>query len=322
MEATVKRDHHRKWVGPAIGLLICILLWVFSDSQWMKDLTVYITAELDQMKDVVLKLMGISSVSSTALTLIPDDVATPLAENIADVSDYLIIVFIGLWVQRYLFSTMSIIALKFLIPGGIILHFFPKLAQELGLDRFLNSQMIENIGKKIMLFGTALFLVVPTTIFLTNKIEDTYQTTINQTIEQAEQIQNEVEEDAKPATENVEDTPTDFLGIVGDFFSNTVDGVVNFTSEALGKLSETIQALPNKMTTTLNNLINSLAILIVVNCIAPILIFIFLIWLIKMLFAIDLNPKVQQVVLARPFGNFRKYKVRKFVEEKYHSDKK
>ena len=226
METRLNKDSLKAWVGIIIGILIIIGLWMFAGSKMMTDLTTYVSSELDEMREVVLQLTAISSVSSTALTLMPGDVATPLAENIADISDYLIIVFIGLLAQKYLFTSISMIALKLLIPAGIILHLFPQLSENLGFDRFFNQRILGTIGKRFVLLGAALFLVVPTTLWITNQFEDTYKASLNETISQAEAIQNEVIEKNATAVEeeNLEEAPKDFLGIIGNFFSESVDG--------------------------------------------------------------------------------------------------
>ncbi|MBF6625868.1 hypothetical protein IU402_04695 [Aerococcaceae bacterium zg-BR9] len=296
------------WTLLSIG--IAILCWWFANSQALLDLTTYIAQELDGMKENVVKLTAISAASSTALTLIPGDVATPLAENLADISDYLIIVFIGLWFQKYLFSSMGLLVLKLIIPVGLAVNIYglwiPQTAPV--------YLMIKRISRKIILFGVALFCVVPTTIFITNQIESTYQSTINRTIDEAQVIQNEVkqqeESENKPNNQATRDSQNNdnIMGQISGAISHALSGVVDFTTGSINNVANAVTDLPNKMIGTLNNLIDSLAILIVVNCIAPILIFVILVWLMNLIFGINLKPRANPVGIM---GNFTRQRLQK-----------
>ena len=285
------------------ALAVMLFSWWFLDSPIMVSLTEYVTAELDAMREIVIQLTAISTISSTALTLLPGDVATPLAENLADISDYLLIVFAALWLQKYLFSSMGIIVLKYLIPVGMSILIAAGVLDLFNLNPNL-SDKIRCFGKRIAFFGTIVFLVVPTTLFITSQIEDTYQTTINQTIEQANQVQTELSDEAVEQDANQEETTNDnFLGQVSDFVTDGVDSVVDFTTGAIEHVTSVVSDLPDKFMITLNNLIDSVALLIVVNCIAPLLVFSFLIWVVKMIFQLDLSPSSNTLPKFRPIGS-------------------
>ena len=285
------------------ALAVMLFSWWFLESPIMVNLTEYVTAELDAMREIVVQLTAISTISSTALTLLPGDVATPLAENLADISDYLLIVFAALWLQKYLFSSMGIIVLKYLIPAGMSLIIAAGVLDLFNLSPNL-SDKIRYFGKRIAFFGTIVFLVVPTTLFITSQIEDTYQTTINQTIEQANQVQIELSDEAVEEDANQEETKNDnFFGQVSDFVTDGVDSVVDFTAGTIEHVTSVVSDLPDKFMITLNNLIDSVAVLIVVNCIAPLLVFSFLIWVVKMIFQLDLSPSSNTLPKFRPIGS-------------------
>lgn len=320
---------HYVWI--LIGLLVCVGLWWFADSQYLVQMGDYVTKNLNAMRENVLKLTAISTMSSTMLTLLPGDVATPLAENLADISDYLIFVFIGLWLQKYLFFSLSGIALKVLVPVGIVLTVFPQVLTWFNLSTS-NIQRIRKIGTRVASFGTVIFLVVPITLALTKQIEGNYQDTIDRTVQQSEQVQASVDKDTKEEAKKAaqkdqakkEEKPKDLLGQVSKMVTDSVDGVVDTTndvvkaaSDTVGQLSGSVTELPNQMMKTLDNLIESLALMIVVNCVAPIFIFIFLMRLVRMLFGLSLQP-IQGKAPFRPMGNaVRKYKkaqIQEFVK--------
>lgn len=289
------------WILTALAVML--FSWWFLDSPILVNLTEYVTAELDAMREIVVQLTAISTISSTALTLLPGDVATPLAENLADISDYLLVVFAALWLQKYLFSSMGIIVLKYLIPVGMSILIAAGVLDLFNLNPNL-SDKLRYFGKRIAFFGTIVFLVVPTTVFITSQIEDTYQTTINQTIEQANQVQTELSNEVVEQDANQEETTNDnFLGQVSDFVTDGVDSVVDFTTGAIEQVTSVVSDLPDKFMITLNNLIDSVAVLIVVNCIAPLLVFSFLIWVVKMIFQLDLSPSSNTSLKFRPIGS-------------------
>lgn len=312
----------RRIIWAVIGLVLCIGLWWLADSNYMTQLGDFVTKNLDSMRDNVLKLTAISTMSSTMLTLLPGDVATPLAENLADISDYLIIVFASLWLQKYLFFSLSGVALKVLIPTGILLRVCPQLLAYIKVPS-LQIQRLRKMGTRIVSFGTVLLLVVPITLALTKQLEDNYQATIDRTVQQSEQVQKSVQEKQQQKSETSEkkdenqeeDKPNDFLGQVGALVTEGVDnvvdatsGVVEATTKTMGELSGSVTDLPDKMMVTLDNLIESLALMLVVNCIAPIFIFIFLMRLAKMLFGWNIQSDDGKAPV-RPVGTFvRKYR--------------
>lgn len=302
MDTTYKQSKLIPILWTITAVILMFASWWFLDSPVMARLTEYVTTELEAMREIVIQLTAISTVSSTALTLLPGDVATPLAENLADISDYLLIVFAALWLQKYLFSSMGIIVLKYLIPAGMSVLILARLMDLFNFNPAL-SDKFRFIGKRIAFFGAVIFLVVPTTIFVTNQIEDTYQTTINQTIEQANQVQTELSDEEVEEEAVQEETSDNFFGQVSDFFTGSVDNVTEFTTDAIDQLTSAVSDLPDKFMITLNNLIDSVAVLIVVNCIAPLLVFSFLIWMVKLIFQLDFSPNPYPYTKFRPIGS-------------------
>lgn len=303
MDVSRKESKLQAMIQIILSIALLIFSWWFVDSSVMTDLTTYVTSELDAMREIVVQLTAISTVSSTALTLLPGDIATPLAENLADISDYLLVVFAALWLQKYLFSSMGIIVLKFLIPAGMTVLVFANLLDLFNVNPFL-AEKIKFIGRRIAFFGAVIFLVVPTTLLITNQIEDTYQSTINQTIEQANQVQTEISDEVSDAEETSGETesPDNLLGQLSEFVTGSVDSVVDFTTGALEQVTAVVSDLPDKFMVTLNNLIDSVAVLIVVNCIAPLLVFSFLIWLVNLTFQLESNTKMFRNQRFRPIG--------------------
>lgn len=73
-----------------------------------------IIASLDEKKTTVMELTAASTAASAAITLIPGDVGTPIADKLADLSGYFLIVLCAIYLEKYLVTIMGYAAFKIL----------------------------------------------------------------------------------------------------------------------------------------------------------------------------------------------------------------
>lgn len=57
---------------------------------------------LDEKRNTVMELTAASTAASAAITLIPGDTATPIAEKLADLSTYFLVVLCAIYLEKYL----------------------------------------------------------------------------------------------------------------------------------------------------------------------------------------------------------------------------
>ena len=93
----------KKWIIVAVWLLIAVLSFTVaakyaSAPEHHKE----VISSLDEKKDTVLELTVAATATSALITLLPGDVATPIAEKIADLSGYLMIVLCAIFLEKYL----------------------------------------------------------------------------------------------------------------------------------------------------------------------------------------------------------------------------
>ena len=69
-------------------------------------------ASLDDKKQTVMELTAASTVTSALITLLPGDTATPIAEKMADVSGYLLVVLCAIYLEKYLVTITGYVAFK------------------------------------------------------------------------------------------------------------------------------------------------------------------------------------------------------------------
>ncbi len=75
-------------------------------------------ASLDEKKQTVMELTAASTVTSALITLLPGDTATPIAEKMADVSGYLLVVLCAIYLEKYLVTITGYVAFTYLIPNS------------------------------------------------------------------------------------------------------------------------------------------------------------------------------------------------------------
>ena len=206
-------------------------------------------ASLDEKAATVLQLSGTSALVSAGITALPGDAATPIAEKLADFTGYFLIILCVLYAEKYLLTLIGAGVFQWLIPFACLLGIIGVWTRGGGWKR---------VGTKMAIFGLALYFAIPFSLHISDQIYKVYDSTIEMTISEAEEL-----------TSN-----TSALSQSQD------EGILNGILE---KLSESVASLSNKAVKTLNNYVQSLAIMIVTSCVIPILVVLFLIWLVKVL---------------------------------------
>ena len=105
---------------------------------------------LDEKKNTVMELAAASAGASAAITLIPGDVATPIAEELADLSSKFIIVICALYLEKYLLTITGFTAFTLLIPVACAVLIAAVLSEK---------KSLYELSAKIALFGLMILLV-------------------------------------------------------------------------------------------------------------------------------------------------------------------
>ena len=96
-------------------------------------------AALEDKAETVLKLSAAAALVSSAVTLLPGDVGTPIADKLADFTTWFLLVLSVLLAEKYLVSILGAAAFRILIPLGLVLagaslFCFPRRLLEVGLQ--------------------------------------------------------------------------------------------------------------------------------------------------------------------------------------------
>ena len=233
---------------------------------------------LDDKKTTVMELAAASTAASAAITLIPGDVGTPIANKLADLSSYFLIVLCAIYLEKYLVTITGYAAFKILVPIACV--FFSGYL-------LWRKEILRVVAQKFLLFGLAVYLVIPASVKVADMIETTYASSIESTIETAKQTTDEIEsetgesgqvDDKRSNEKSQSDSDSDSKENAGGFFS----GLFN-------KVQEGVSTATANVENVLNNFIEALAILLVTSCLIPILVLIFFVWLVKMLLGLNID---------------------------------
>lgn len=225
-------------------------------------------AALDEKKKTVLELTAASTGISAAITALPGDTGSPIAEKLVDLSSYFLIVLCAIYIEKYLLTITGYVAFRFLIPLACIL---------LAIWIFYKKDILMRLATKILLFGVAVYLVVPTSVKISNMIENTYESSIESTIQSAKDSMEEIEKNTDSADSTKSEKES---GIISGVISKVKDGVTGIT---------------DKVGTIINDFIESLAVLIVTSCVIPILVLLLFVWLIKIIFGINIDTSKMRI---------------------------
>jgi len=245
----------------ASKIVICLSLLVFALVSFFPaaqrasapELYTRYVESIDAKTDTVLKLMAAATVTSAGISAIPGDTATPIAEKLADFSEYFLLILCVLYAEKYLLGIIPLAVFRILVPLACGAFF---------LGRFWNPRLMDRQGRKLLLIGAAMLFVIPLSLRTSELIYDTYRQSIDSAIAGAEELSGETAELAE-----AEDK-----------------GMLN---AILSRLSETAGSLTQKASATLNRFAESLAVMIVTSCVIPILVLLFFLWLVRQLTGID-----------------------------------
>ena len=297
---------YKKYIYVGI-LLIVALISFFPIGKMATDPARYAKtiAALDEKKKNVMELTAASTASSAAITLIPGDVATPLADKLADISGYFVIVICALYLEKYLLTILGFAAFKILIPIACVI-----LSAGILQKRPAEKENTIKLAAKVAMFGLALFLVVPASVKASDMISATYQDSIDNTLEQARKSAEELEAEKNGAekgtsgeTDDASDGTAAAVGekavTAGEAAAEKAEesqswweSIVNGAKNIAGDAKSAAAGLLDEFQQTLNHLIEALAVMIVTSCLIPILVILFFVWIIRTVLSVDINIRM------------------------------
>ena len=291
----------QKCISAAVLLLVAILSitvvgkYVSAPENHQKTI-----ASLDEKKQTVMELTAASTVTSALITLLPGDTATPIAEKMADVSGYLLVVLCAIYLEKYLVTITGYVAFTYLIPIACGLWI---------LNLIFANATVRKLAAKLAVFGLAISLVVPASVKISDLIGDTYQAQIEATIEDAKNTQSILEnsgvvddtnatettgttEASETVTGNVQEKENNNSGSVSNIFDwakDAISGAKDSVANVVENVTVSTEELVQKVENSLNHFIEAVAVMIITSCVIPMLVLLLFFWMVKIVLDVDLS---------------------------------
>ena len=254
----------KKYAEPVRNILILVLIGVFSFfviTSWLPDRGFIKDSikSVEESSNTVMKFSAATLSTSLAISALPDDFATPLADSLADMNIYFIAILVMLHFEQLLIRYGVKLAFAIAIP----------VACGIGiLAILLKKELLKGIAARVAVLGLAVALVVPCSTHITNYVAADLTAYVENTIADTEDGADKLNEAMDGGTE--EQTIFEKLS---DLFQTAINDMSNLLTH---------------FQNTIRKCMNSIAILILTNCLMPIVNFFILKWILKETFHIAL----------------------------------
>lgn len=206
---------------------------------------------LDSKKVTAMELTAAVSLTSAAISALPGDAATPVAEQISELITPLLIVVCAIYVEKFLLTTVGYLSFTFLLPVAFVL---------LGVYVLNRKEALRTLAVKLLLFALAVVLIIPASVKITTIIEATFDESIQQTMAAVDKVS----EEAAASEEN------------NSSFSKFLNGL----SSGLGTLAD-------KAKNVLSLFVDAIAVMVITTCVIPVAVLVLFVWLVKLLFGLE-----------------------------------
>lgn len=216
---------------------------------------------LDKNRTTVLALTAASAAASAAVSTLPDDYCTPIADQLSEITSWFMMILGFIYLEKYLLTILGAAACYVLFPIGFLAFL---------VNFFFPREILKSIGTKLLAFGLVLLMAIPGGVWVSDRINATYSESIAITVQSASAVSdNLVKEEPDESAEN----------------TTVIDKAKSLLDDVSGSVAGVIKQFKN----VLNRFIEATAVMVVTTCLIPILVILFFIWVVKTLFNIPIN---------------------------------
>ena len=252
---------HAKLAIQILSLCLIAAISFFFVTNHLPD-TNFIKSSLESVEEsnsTIMKFSAATLSTSLAISALPDDFATPLAESFIDLNTF----FIGILAILFFEKILILYGIKFAFVLVI------PLSCGIGiLSILLKKHLLKSFAVRLCILGFAAAFVVPCSTHITNFVAADLIVYVENTIHETENGTDKLNDAMDGSTEDK------------TIFENLSD----LFQTAIHNVSDLLLHFQN----TIRRCMNSIAILILTNCLMPLLTFFFLKWLLKETFNIVL----------------------------------
>jgi hypothetical protein len=233
---------------------------------------------IDAKKNNVLALTTSTIALSAAISALPDDTGAPVAEQLTQLSGNLGIVLAVLYLEKYLLTILGFLSLGVLGPVAFALLAISLLMH----GRLTTSHALFTLGIRVLLVGIIAIAVVPASVWVTQRIDETYQISISQ-----EESEGSAEESKPTDSESQEN-------------KNFWDGIASGAAQLVSNLKDGIKSVTDGVVEQVTNLIEGAIVMIVTSCLVPLLVLAVFLWMGHSLMGIDVSAPTNYLARRLP----------------------
>ena len=172
-------------VSLLLVLLAAFSYFIVSELCDNSPLTEYLVSSIDDKTDTVMKLTSASAVASAGVSAIPGDTATPIAEKLADLTGYFLLILSVLYTEKALLTLFGSAVFKLLVP----------IACGFGLLGYLFWKKGGALAKSVALFALAILITIPASLLISDAVYNSYSSRLETTLSSTEELN---EQTARP----------------------------------------------------------------------------------------------------------------------------
>ncbi|WP_155242828.1 hypothetical protein [Butyrivibrio fibrisolvens] len=195
---------------------------------------------------------------SVAITFLPDDYASPLADTLADMSTYFVILLGMILFEKLLIMVGVPFIFRFIIPAGIILLIVYYIS---------HKKIIRTIAYKILAFAIVIILAVPLGTSVSKWLCSSSLDYVNETVTQAQDGSDKIEEISESSSSD-----KSFYETVSSVFDSAIEGVTDLFNYYKGIIQK---------------FINTIAIMMLAYLVVPFVTFLLMLWFMNQLFLFE-----------------------------------
>ena len=270
-------------IAAVLAAVALVSLIVFANIASNPETYTGIIGTLDEKKGNVMVLATTTTAASAAISALPNDMGTPIADKLVDFSSYFMVILAVIYLEKFLLTTLGFLGFGILIPVACALFAVAVFLRRGTLTRV----NLQRLGTKLAAFGLALALVVPVSVWLTDNVDATFDESLAAASAAAQEATEQLEE-------NTQEQAQEDQGLLG--------GIASAVQEGWNGLTQGAQQALDSLGDQLNTMIDTLAVMIVTSCLIPLLVLILFLQLVKIITGLDFGGATAVMGAARTKG--------------------
>lgn len=236
-------------------LLAVISVFLLAEKTSSNDMFHATISSIDEKTQHVLELSASSALISTGISALPNDTASPIANKLADFTGYFLLILCVLYTEKNILAVLGAAVFRFVIPAACALGIAALFSESRRLGRF---------SAKIAVFALVIFFAIPLSLKVSDTVYENHREIVQQALTEAGD-----------------------MGEKSSQLSGAEDR--NGLLTLLRGWKDSVSSFLDRGAQIINRFVESIAVFIVTSCVMPLLVLALILWLVKILFGIQID---------------------------------